>query len=372
MCSCDAFFLRNSPLLIFLSLVFLYAAGIIFCFHPGVYHNDSLDSLGQAAAGIYRDWHPPIMAATWRVPITLFGWRSALFYLQIFLAIGGTDAFRFRGFSGKQRTDHYIDFFRLGQPTVVLAYLVIVQKDTLYACCMLMACGLMAVWPKKTKIAQVGVFFLIFVLLFYATGVRWNGMAGAIVVLGAASLLISAGLRKRIVTAVAVTIGGSAVMIAGNSFLSYSTLRRRTLLSRAGAILLRSRRAVCAVRPQYVSRDVLKANPNFSMAAIKKVFKSRSADDLFWSHSDVDAPISLTRSPQVVAEIRSRWLSAIQEEPLTYLHHRLLVFIELLKSDSWRVYNFFNEQHGTWVLRTASLGGKVSLVFCKRSSTRHS
>ena len=57
-------------------------------FYPGQVRLDAVISYTQAVSGIYGDWHPPVMAATWRLILsidnTLFGpggTGQGLFYL---------------------------------------------------------------------------------------------------------------------------------------------------------------------------------------------------------------------------------------------------------------------------------------------------
>lgn len=51
--------------------------------YPGIHTFDTDDQLHQAITGAFNDWHPPLMAYTWRILILLTGQPSSLFLLQL-------------------------------------------------------------------------------------------------------------------------------------------------------------------------------------------------------------------------------------------------------------------------------------------------
>ena len=341
------------------SILVIYFIGMAFLFHPGIYHNDSLDSLHQAEIGAYRDWHPPIMAATLRIPIAVFGWRSFLFYLQIVLFLFGVFLFCYASYrEGKNITSILLLLLPLNPITIF--YLVIVQTDTLYACSMLVATGLLAVWPDR-KMGKSVLFLGIFLALTYAIGVRWNGIAGSIPIMLASCFLFTEKYRRRWFATVVIALVLSLFSVVFNSLLSYRVLHAERSHPEQ-VVFDQDFAGMSVLLGRNMFPEVLRDKPYFSIEAVEKLFTFRMIDEVFWPHTEgVQAPIQFTTSPEELSQIKSAWVCMVLSNPYTYIHVRMLIFDELLQADGWRLYNFFSEQNGTRMLSTSGIGGKTVL-----------
>jgi hypothetical protein len=74
-------------------------------YYPGGHTFDTDDQLHQATTGILNDWHPPLMAYTWRMLISLTGYSSS------FLLLGGIRANCRWAYSNWKKENRNIHFF---------------------------------------------------------------------------------------------------------------------------------------------------------------------------------------------------------------------------------------------------------------------
>jgi hypothetical protein len=145
-------------------------------FWPGVADYDSVEQFGQAVAGRYDDWHPPIMAALWRLlhrlvgggqgpmlALQLGGWWAGLGLIAA--ALAGT---------GRPRAAAAV--LAVGCWPPLLGWQAQVLKDAQMAAALLLATGLVAAPRLRGRPMGPIALAAMVVLLAYAALVRANAI----------------------------------------------------------------------------------------------------------------------------------------------------------------------------------------------------
>jgi len=65
----------------------------VYVYYPGLFTPDSIEQFGQAQSGEFSDWHPPAMAAVWRLLDVIHVGPEPLFLFHLALFWGGAWAF---------------------------------------------------------------------------------------------------------------------------------------------------------------------------------------------------------------------------------------------------------------------------------------
>ncbi len=153
---------------IFLAIALL--AGLIFykAAFPGYMNEDLLAQYLQVKTHVYRDWHPPIMAAWLSVLNWFFPGVQALLFFQLFLLWGSLAILSIYFYEQKFS---WI-FLLLGFLPWIANFEVVLWKDVEMAFSLLAAITLMIATSRKNLFALI----LIFILLFYGYLVRANAV----------------------------------------------------------------------------------------------------------------------------------------------------------------------------------------------------
>jgi hypothetical protein len=256
---------------------------------PGALNNDSSDQLQQALTGQYTDWHPPLMAALWKLiggtPQAMLALQAGTYwtgFLLLSLSLpSGVRGWRFAivmvGFSP-------IGIHQMGE----------LQKDSLLAGLMVLSFGILAATQKKS---------LAVVPALLAGLCRMNGM------LAVAPLILPRS--RRLIADAAGIVFLSAILILGGKVINQQVLR---------------------ATPTGVERSL----QWFDLAGIS----ARSGDasvlprgtelapgcytSLFWD--SLKAPKCGGPLSNLSASLTSSWLTAIARHPIAYAEHRLAHF----------------------------------------------
>jgi hypothetical protein len=146
---------------------------------PGIVMYDSIQQYGQALAGRYDDWHPPIMARTWALLNHLQPGTGLFFLIQISLWWGGLGLLA-AALGRQARHKAAAIVLLIGVAPLFLGWATVVLKDAQMACCMVAATGLAAHWRLGDRVLPLWAKAALLLLIAYATLVRGNALFATI------------------------------------------------------------------------------------------------------------------------------------------------------------------------------------------------
>jgi hypothetical protein len=289
-------------------IVILACALVSFAIYfPGRLDPDSTTQLQEALSGRFTDWHPPIMAALWRVLINVAPGPAPLLALHLALYSLGVWAI-WDAAARISPSRQYLPLVAAAHP-LMLVMLSAIQKDVGLTVTLIAAFGLIFRQRALDLPVSVARSVLIAILFAYAALVRWNGA------LAVAPLLL---------WWLAPRWGRAAQIIAATALFSVAALPVAGLVDYG---LLRSSRTHVGASLQL-----------FDIAGIAHFSGDRRLLDLhagcytpyFWDPLDTppcgDLFRRLASTDQGARAVNRRWLAAIADHPLAYAEHRLSYF----------------------------------------------
>lgn len=144
-------------------------------YYPGGHTFDTDDQLHQATTGMFNDWHPPLMAYTWRLLISLTGQPSSFFLLQQ-VCYWGAFGLIADGLIrvGRKKTGIFILMMGLFPVFTYINGLII--KDSQMVACFLLSFAFIFWFKMQDRRTPIVVGVLVALLLSYGTLVRSNSV----------------------------------------------------------------------------------------------------------------------------------------------------------------------------------------------------
>lgn len=259
---------------------------------PGALTPDSESQLRQVVAGVFTDWHPPIMAVIWSL---LGGTVVSMLTLQI-----GLHWLGFWGLAEALRRDNACKWawamLGVGLTPIALKYTGVIQKDSLLASFLISATGLMALRRG------------------FAPGLAM-GVAGALCRANGAfalpPLLLARFERMKLLPAVALCLVAAALLVPISSLVNHRLLHaERTGVERSLQLFDLSGIARLSEDNTVLPRGAEGA--------------ARCYTPLFWdSLGDPGCAAPLPKLPQ---SLTRAWFHGIAAHPIAYSWHRLSHF----------------------------------------------
>jgi hypothetical protein len=139
----------------------------VWLYYPGYMTYDAIDQLTQAREGVFRDWHPPLMAVLWGLldrivpgPALMLLWQNLMFWGGLALLSARLKVWRGIAF-----------MLIVGLFPPILATLGAIWKDTAFASALLLATGLLS-WAQQRASGRIASLALL--PLFYGLALRHN------------------------------------------------------------------------------------------------------------------------------------------------------------------------------------------------------
>lgn len=322
-------YLKNllDPKLVISSVLFIVA---FYSFAPGFMSYDSIDQYGQAVSGNYNSWHPPIMAALWRLlnyvsaPSGMLAFHLALYWSGWYLLSKLAEP-RLKNWS--------FLIVLIGLLPCTLSISGIIWKDVGLGVTWLNAACLLAFIHKsggKNKFLH----FTFILLLFYGFCVRSNSIFAFLPL--AASYVYSFSITAK-------------RKILFFFFFSFSFLIAKAVLNEAvldtkktqplRLIQIHDIAAIFVGTKNNYFPQQIKDNTDDLESLILKGYKPELAPNIFWvpgrmlysTPQKIELDALKAHSPQYDRDLTNAWLEAITNHPLTYIKHRLLSFDGLMR-----------------------------------------
>jgi hypothetical protein len=172
---------KGSVMMSFMNFCKKYASFILlvfaFCIHvslfwPGQMGRDSIEQYQEAVAGVYSDHHPPLMAVLWRLLDSLYAGSGLLFFFHMILLYGASFVFMMSLYGMLVRWYYLV--FPLLPPLAI--YAPVLWKDVGFAFSYLAAMALISCSIMRARTPGFFITTLIMLLLFYGTGVKFQGV----------------------------------------------------------------------------------------------------------------------------------------------------------------------------------------------------
>lgn len=310
---------------------------------PGLYTPDSMNQLRQALSSYYSDWNPPLMAGVWSWLIKLSGEPEALFWFHL-----GLLAFGLLGWARALQMSYPrsigVLFLSIGALSpAVLNFAGVIWKDVGFAFALIAASSgsaLLSIYARQEdgKVVVLGALFaLVMLCLFYAVGVRVNGLLAVIPILalGVHSLLPrSQNLISRGIAIVTMTVLGTGALWYANQITNYRILN--SIKSNPEQYILLHDLVGIGVQTGHIRIPKAFQSEVYTPQAVIDNYTAYSGNYLVYTVGGKSPPLLMHTGGQssdyeAQAELRRVWLGEIAEAPKAYLMHRSAVFMSLLR-----------------------------------------
>ena len=286
-----------------IAIVVCFALASLALYYPGTLGPDSSGQLQEAISGNFTDWHPPIMAALWRLLLHVAPGPAPLLVLQVALYWIGIWAF-WDAVAGERNWHSFLPLLAAAHP-LLLVSLGTIGKDVSLATSLTAAAGILYRQRALARPANLGTAILVGLLLAYAALVRWNGAF-------AVAPLLLYRVRPAAVRAAPVLLGSAVLALVSvpvSTFVNHSLLQASPthpevsleLFDTAGIVHFSG------------DRRLLGLPDGCYTPFFWDPLKSPRCDRLFDQWTGPGSHVATTRT----------WISAIASHPLSYARHRL-------------------------------------------------
>lgn len=276
-------------------------------FSPGFVDNDTNWQFSQAQLHDYSSWHPPLLAWVWHwllflVPGSwgMFLLNNVMFWLGLSLTVGA--------FLQKRPLWAPVVTLGIGLCPWMFTYDAFLWKDASFASAALLGAGLL--FNSEGRRRSPFLFAGICLCLFFATGVRHNGIAGVFPLL----LILTQQFRRPVLSAIALSVTGYLL----NSFLT-SMIATNSAPSQAfltydlGGISVHADKNV-------FPPDIFKV----TLKDVQHEYRPTTVEPLLWATFPEDKnPRPGFVAPKDMPKLVSAWAKAIVDFPDSYLLHRI-------------------------------------------------
>jgi hypothetical protein len=307
------------------------------CFYPGQLNPDAASSLFQGQQGIYFDWHPPLIAWTWRCLDRLLPGPGGMYLFQLLWVWAGL-GLAVHVILGRRRAA-WIAVLAIGLSPPLLAQAASIWKDLLMAGPLLLAWALLLLASRRWLAWPLA---LALPLLLFASAVRHNTSPALLplavwwALLGRARwcpergrlLGWGAGLALWAV----ITAAGFGITRGLTDHKTH--LHQHLFLFDLAGVSVRTDELLL---PRY---ELAWHNAPQTVEELAQVYDPTSSIPLT-QRPPHDPRLRPTADPAELAELSALWRYAIRRHPGAYLHHRWTVLRHALGLHGGRAIGAF-------------------------------
>lgn len=312
--------------------------GFLVYAYPGFMSSDSLLQVTEARAGTYSNWHPPAMAALWRLAEHVVSGPAGMLVLQSTAFLVGTYRLLRRCLSPLAAAGVAVGIL-LWPP--VLVTMAVVWKDSQMAGYLLLGASLVIEEDVRWQIAGV-------LVLMLASMMRDNAPAAVLplLVFGYRS---SQPWKKRVLAAVAIWVAITVAAIAWNKHLTTNEEHQWYSAIAANDIV-----GILHYAPRS-DADVEQLLAGAPLVVHENIASHTPYEPRMWRFV-LEGPKRLFDYPKNDAEraaILRAWKGLVLGSPGTYLHVRLRVFQEVLGLSRRPLFDaVWHERQENWTAPT--------------------
>ena len=326
-----------------------FVANFIACY-PGYMTGDSLDQYAQSLSAEYSNWHPPIMAAWWRVlniissgPQSMLAFQLACLWVGIY--------FLFSLLRGSKWW--YLTVFLFAFAPFVQNFSGYIIKDSQMAITWFLACAWMLhISGRRRNWLELIACTL---LLVYGCWIRLNALPGFIPLcfLWAGVFFPFQSDRIKIIAAFSFLV--ATVLL--QPLVNYKMLRASKSYPEI-KLYMHDLSGVFVRTGENVFPALLYQNSQFDTAFIRKHYSVTSFDPIWWNDNGIKV-VNGDKAP-INAALYEQWTGAIFQHPGIYLSNRFNGFLYYLRvrNSGTKFYyniNFIDENKWGFAVRDGKL-----------------
>ncbi len=283
-------------------------------FYPGFLSPDSLDQYGQALAGQYRTWHPPVMAFVWHILNFFYKGPQMMLALQLF----------FLWMSCYLIASSLRNKYWRGGMVLLFLFAPFIQnfagwvlKDTQMTFSWLLAAAIifksMVTGRKQSVVAAIGCAML----LTYGTWLRYNAIVALPPLCIAWAWTVFVNQKK--VVRLAYAVGLFLIVFFGQNFFNEKILNAAKENTDIQIYFHDIAGVYVKFGKNYFPPEMW-ANPDFDTAYIRAHYNQVDVTALLWNPDNKQ--ILAWNMPGLNEKLRASWMKMIKEEPGYYIRHR--------------------------------------------------
>jgi hypothetical protein len=309
--------------------------GFIFCLlacYPGFTSPDSLDQYQQAKAGVYSDWHPPIIAWLWNKllwindgPLPMLLLNNLLYWIGVaIIAI----KFNRLGFS--------LFFLLLSFSPPLINFIGIIWKDTFLFSLLFFVCAILFSLHNNQlgKPKRLVLFLIIITLSFLAIMIRHNAASALVPILGLSLNVLFKNIKPFIaffaglLIAIVLFYGGQKTNSQLCNYKSQHPEQQLMLYDLLGI----SQQVKINLFPEYLKNKV-------NLDTINRIY-----NDCDGGMSLIFAMHCVTENPEQLNSIKNAWKDAVLQYPKFVLKHKYKSFCCLQKKPLLVNYSYIDPE----------------------------
>jgi hypothetical protein len=289
-------------------------------FWPGQMTGDSHFQYEQAQTNSYTDWHPPIMAAWWRVLDKIYPGPGLLFVFHLILLYAATLLFM-----ASVPSSHRWFMLMLPLMPPIPLYSSMIWKDVGFALAYLFAAALlMYLCMQRKKITYMHAIFLA-LALFYGTAAKFQAQyIVPIFIFGIATCLTNFRITKKTWL---YTLAFSAILYFSLNLFNNYFVPEECKTHAWQQVKLYDLAGISLAHHGMLFPDFVKNNPFFSEQAVRERFNYERVDDLTGFDK---SPLRGGITEQERQELYRYWCTTVMTYPLDYLRHRAIIWFHLI------------------------------------------
>jgi hypothetical protein len=298
-------------------------------YYPGLMSPDSVHQLEQAATGNYWDWHPPLMAAFWRILNYFWFGPQPMLFFQLLL-LWGSCFMLTRLFLEKHRL--------LVIPAALLFFMPYVQnfagviwKDIQMSAAWLFACVIMLNAAKRGRRMNVAEAVMSIILLAYGCWLRSNALTGLVALIF--MWLLSGRTAAPVSRTTFFRFAAGSIVIMLSTVALESIIKKNILKATPGHISVYlysiDLASIFYNTGDLILPERILKSPDYDTAFIRRNFRYGTFDNIWFSDTGKRMFQHLDEVSE--REFRSCWISAIKKHPGAYLHSRTIRFLAFLR-----------------------------------------
>lgn len=312
---------RKRKIVIAVICFILFVASFI-AFNPGFLTPDGLDQYEQALAGVYADWHPPLMAFAWRQLNHIYQGPEVMLVLQLLFLWTGI---YFLATTIKSRC-WYISLVIFALAPFVLNFAGNIFKDTQMALAWLLAFSLLFHTVLLGKRPGFIVLAISLILILYGTWLRPNALPGSVSLLCLWAWVATAHKSKNVFT---ITFALLIVFTVAGTFLFTGRIFNASKQYAQNKLFMHDMAGIFIKTGENVFPAVLYNNPKFDTAYLRKSYIPATFDFIWWNNDDKD--LRPAKNDETAKAVKDAWVNAIKKHPDVYFKNKLDGFLYFLR-----------------------------------------
>ncbi|MBA3828965.1 MAG: hypothetical protein H0X33_08510 [Taibaiella sp.] len=291
----------------------------VIAYYPGFMSPDSFDQYTQATTNHYGDWHPPIMAAVWRVlnkvykgPLMMMLLQQAMLWCSCYQLLSTFRSFLWR---------LLVLLFVLSPFVQNYAGYIIKDVQMAFACLLVFAI-LFRVHFIDARLSVVKGLLCI-ILITYAIWLRQNALPAVLPLLYFFSyLLVRNKLHLRLFVFVALTAGLYSLQFPFNKKIVHAEKEYPEFtiyLQDITGVYHETGDAYYPASMYAKGTDTARLRTRYSPITFDTLAYTNNGEEIFATNE------------QTIKELRNSWLKCISAHPFVYLHNRYIGFLYFLR-----------------------------------------